>query len=358
VQRLVEHLRPSQLHCWLTGEALEIGCRAPPMYDQATLHQYLRSPLSSTKAAGTQHGPRKARTEEQRTSTCLVIAKCYWHNVCKVANLHLCSHSGQPQVFEVITPGQLLPGCERRCFTCTTTVSDISSHHNCDWISQLIGWHIDPVWLCATSSDCSKLTAIQRPFENWNSSRRVVLLYQKAHIVAETGPVQSVGVCSGLVTPLLMMTAAGGNAAMDSADHKADGVLEYWRFLAGNRPYRLLAIGEVWVGGCRWQSCAAICCIIAPHSHVVDLAQQNGRVHTSCPLQVINSLGGWANFVATLNLVELLGGGSAVLVSFAVVIRVLPSLLMFPAAGVVADRRAVLARGSLFRLQPALTQCM
>lgn len=56
--------------------------------------------------------------------------------------------------------------------------------------------------------------------------------------------------------------------------------------------------------------------------------------------QVINQLGGWANFVATMNLVERLGGGSAVLVSFVVTIRVLPMLLMFPAAGVVADRWA------------------
>jgi hypothetical protein len=43
--------------------------------------------------------------------------------------------------------------------------------------------------------------------------------------------------------------------------------------------------------------------------------------------------------VATLNLVERLGNGSAVLVSIAITARVLPSLLMFPAAGVVADRR-------------------
>jgi hypothetical protein len=43
--------------------------------------------------------------------------------------------------------------------------------------------------------------------------------------------------------------------------------------------------------------------------------------------------------VATLNLVERLGSGSAVLVSVAITARVLPSLLMFPAAGVVADRR-------------------
>ena len=43
--------------------------------------------------------------------------------------------------------------------------------------------------------------------------------------------------------------------------------------------------------------------------------------------------------MATLNLVERLGSGSAVLVSIAITVRVLPSLLMFPAAGVVADRR-------------------
>lgn len=32
---------------------------------------------------------------------------------------------------------------------------------------------------------------------------------------------------------------------MEGSDHKADGVMDYWRFLAGNRPYRLLVIGEV-----------------------------------------------------------------------------------------------------------------
>jgi hypothetical protein len=32
---------------------------------------------------------------------------------------------------------------------------------------------------------------------------------------------------------------------MEGADHKADGLGDYWRFLAANRPYRLLVIGEV-----------------------------------------------------------------------------------------------------------------
>ncbi len=39
--------------------------------------------------------------------------------------------------------------------------------------------------------------------------------------------------------------ASDHKAAGDSSDHKADGLGEYRRFIAGNRPYRLLMLGEV-----------------------------------------------------------------------------------------------------------------
>lgn len=39
--------------------------------------------------------------------------------------------------------------------------------------------------------------------------------------------------------------ASDHKAAGDSSDHKAAGLGEYRRFIAGNRPYRLLMLGEV-----------------------------------------------------------------------------------------------------------------
>jgi len=55
-------------------------------------------------------------------------------------------------------------------------------------------------------------------------------------------------------------------------------------------------------------------------------------------VQIVNQLGSWGNYIASMALVERLGDGSAVLVSCVVIVRVLPSLFLFPAAGVVADR--------------------
>ena len=54
--------------------------------------------------------------------------------------------------------------------------------------------------------------------------------------------------------------------------------------------------------------------------------------------QVVNQVGSWGNFVSTMELTRRLGSGSGLLVSGVVIVRVLPSLFWFPAAGVVADR--------------------
>jgi len=48
--------------------------------------------------------------------------------------------------------------------------------------------------------------------------------------------------------------------------------------------------------------------------------------------------GGWFNYVATLTVIERLAGDHGLLVSLVLITRMLPSLLLFPAAGVAADR--------------------
>ena len=55
-------------------------------------------------------------------------------------------------------------------------------------------------------------------------------------------------------------------------------------------------------------------------------------------LQIIDNIGNWLNYVATLSLVEQLAGGQGLLISALIIVRFLPSFLMFPLAGVVADR--------------------
>ena len=55
-------------------------------------------------------------------------------------------------------------------------------------------------------------------------------------------------------------------------------------------------------------------------------------------VQIIDNIGNWLNYVATLSLVEQLAGGQGLLISALIIVRFLPSFLMFPLAGVVADR--------------------
>lgn len=60
---------------------------------------------------------------------------------------------------------------------------------------------------------------------------------------------------------------------------------------------------------------------------------------TPC-LQIVDQLGQWGNYIATLRLVDQLGGttSSGTLVGLVVVVRNLPSLFLAPISGVVADR--------------------
>ena len=55
-------------------------------------------------------------------------------------------------------------------------------------------------------------------------------------------------------------------------------------------------------------------------------------------MQIIDNIGNWLNYVATLSLVEQLAGGKGLLISALIIVRFLPSFLLFPLAGVVADR--------------------
>ena len=58
-------------------------------------------------------------------------------------------------------------------------------------------------------------------------------------------------------------------------------------------------------------------------------------------VQIIDNIGNWLNYVATLSLVEQLAGGKGLLISALIIVRFLPSFLMFPLAGVVADRQVL-----------------
>ena len=70
----------------------------------------------------------------------------------------------------------------------------------------------------------------------------------------------------------------------------------------------------------------------------VTAAQPGGHCPAAGPLQVVSQVGSWGNYIASMDIVERMGGGSAVLVSCVVIVRLVPSLFLFPAAGVVADR--------------------
>lgn len=57
----------------------------------------------------------------------------------------------------------------------------------------------------------------------------------------------------------------------------------------------------------------------------------------------------WFNFVATIDTIQKLAGESGLLISLVIIMRLLPTLFLFPVAGVVADRQAL--------LRPSMTSC-
>ncbi|KAK9830078.1 hypothetical protein WJX72_009631 [[Myrmecia] bisecta] len=70
----------------------------------------------------------------------------------------------------------------------------------------------------------------------------------------------------------------------------------------------------------------------------ISLLRHNPKFRIVWIGELVNSAGSWFNYVATLTLVERLAGGSGLLLSLIIVIRFIPMLIFFPAAGVVADR--------------------
>lgn len=56
--------------------------------------------------------------------------------------------------------------------------------------------------------------------------------------------------------------------------------------------------------------------------------------------EVIDSTGSWLNYISVLTLVEKFSANSSLAVSAVVLIRFLPSLVLAPLCGVVADRQA------------------
>ena len=59
--------------------------------------------------------------------------------------------------------------------------------------------------------------------------------------------------------------------------------------------------------------------------------------HAAC-LQIVDNIGNWLNYIASLTLVETLAGGRGLLISAVLIVRFLPTFLLFPVAGVIADR--------------------
>lgn len=55
-------------------------------------------------------------------------------------------------------------------------------------------------------------------------------------------------------------------------------------------------------------------------------------------MQILSNIGNWFNYVATLLVVEQLAGGKGIYLSIVLVIHFLPSFVLFPIAGVLADR--------------------
>lgn len=95
-------------------------------------------------------------------------------------------------------------------------------------------------------------------------------------------------------------------------------------------------------------------CMCAMHDTSL-LPRYPSRFRCACAVQTGSQLGDWANYVASMSLVQRLSGGSALLVGLVVIIRVLPMLFFFPIAGVVADKCAAGRPGLLFFAAPFIS---
>ncbi len=67
---------------------------------------------------------------------------------------------------------------------------------------------------------------------------------------------------------------------------------------------------------------------------------------TARPIQVLSNTGNWLNYVATLLVVEKLAHSKGIYLSIVLVIHFLPSFVLFPIAGVLADRQEASISGA------------
>ncbi len=117
---------------------------------------------------------------------------------------------------------------------------------------------------------------------------------------------------------------------MDEDEATSSSLTAYYDMLRDNRAFTIVWLGEV---------CCEAVCNLALHDDVRENGAHCNLVlsYGRC-LQIIDNIGNWLNYVATLSLVEHLAGGQGLLISALIIVRFLPSFLMFPLAGVVADR--------------------
>lgn len=138
--------------------------------------------------------------------------------------------------------------------------------------------------------------------------------------------------------------SGGGGGAASSALQQTHGLRDYWRVLAANRQFRFLWCAEMidnigsWLVRGSWQAaglqlpggtCTAAC---LPLMAAACCSYQPPDCASPPALRPMQS------YVATLELVEHFSGGSGLAISGVVIIRFMPSLLLAPVCGVVADR--------------------
>lgn len=131
-------------------------------------------------------------------------------------------------------------------------------------------------------------------------------------------------------------------------EQQAGGIMDYWRMVANNRPFMLLLVGEVCTPFKRCLHRFRASIHVGSFDNDRRLGFANDTLSRSrwllCKsldrlfVQIFSQTGNEVNYIATMSLVHRLSGGSAMLIGFVVIIRVLPILFLFPIAGVVADK--------------------
>lgn len=108
-------------------------------------------------------------------------------------------------------------------------------------------------------------------------------------------------------------------------DTASTSLRAYYDLLREYRGFTVVWIGEVRPFRCFFRFMKSVAHSLA------------GSLTCHCT-QIIDNVGNWLNYVATLSLVEQLAGGRGLLISALLIVRFLPTFLLFPIAGVVADR--------------------